>query len=50
MDSFLLNNKPKVNTGTRTLNANDDGDLGDNDDGDDDDGDDDDAKYILKPE
>ena len=26
MDSFLLNNKAKVNTGTRTLNANDDGD------------------------
>ena len=33
MDSFLLNNKPKVNTGTRTLNANDDGNNGDDDDG-----------------
>ena len=43
MDSFLLNNKAKVNTGTRTLNANDDdGDNGgDDDDGyGDDDGDD----------
>ena len=37
MDSFLLNNKAKVNTGTRTLNANDDGDDGDDNGADDDD-------------
>ena len=52
MDSFLLNNKAKVNTGTRTLNANDDdGDNGGDDDdgyGDDDGDDGDDADDKAK--